>query len=149
METTTINENLIVLTNDNINNPMFQQAVAKLKNMPLTAKTAYNIGYIAKKVDTITKQGREVFTKTAEKYGKLDENGNLVPVTNEHGHPVPGTFEFKDDESKDAFEKESKEFMEMKHIISKDKMSVSVLGDAPLSANDMSALAPLFSDLDE
>jgi len=145
----TINENLIVVTNENINNPMFQQAMAKLRNLPLSAKTAYNIGYIAKKIDSITRDGRDAFTSTAKKFGKLDENDNLIPASDNNGNLIPGTFEFKDDNCKEVFEKESKEFMEMTHIISKNKMSVDVLGDMALSANDISALAPLFSDLDD
>lgn len=145
-----LNKDLIVLTNEQMNNFLFQQALQKLKNLPVNAKAAYNIGYIANKIENILRDSRIAFTKMAKQYGKLDENGELLPVINEeNGMPVPGTFQFKDDEAKDEFNKYNEEFMQMSHTINRDKMSIVVLGDATLSANDMSALAPLFCDLED
>jgi hypothetical protein len=123
-------------------------ALQKLNAADFSPKVAYNIGYITKKVSEITRDGRSAFTKIAKKYGKTDENGDLVPEMDENENPVPGTFQFKDEESKELFNKDQEEFMSIEHELSKDKMSIDLLGDVKMSANDISALKPLFSDLD-
>lgn len=160
METTNVIEvgaDQIVLKNSDLNNFTFQQTFNKLKTMPFGTKTAYKISYIGNHIDKYVKQGREVFQTIAKKFAQLDEKGNLVPETQERTNPetgeaeqfpIPGSFLFKDDESKEAFMKEQEEFMNIEHVIPKHKLSVDELGDSKLSANDISALEPLFSDLD-
>lgn len=138
----------IKLTNENLNNFGFQQALGKLRTMPFGTKTAYKISFIGNHVDRHVKQGREVFQKIAKKFAKLDENENLIPEKDENGNPIPGSFLFKDDDSRDLFNKEQEEFMTTEHIIPKHKLSVDELEGTRLSANDISALSPLFSDLD-
>lgn len=139
----------IVLKNSDLNNFGFQQALNKLKTMPFSTKTAYKISYIANHVDRHVKQGREVFQTIAKQFAQLDEKGNLVPEKDQNDNPIPGSFLFKDDEAKEAFQKEQEEFMNTEHIIPKHKLSVDELGATQLSANDISALAPLFSDLED
>lgn len=138
----------IVLKNSDLNNFAFQQALNKLRTMPFGTKTAYKISYISKHVDRHVKQGREVFQTIAKKFAELDEKGNLVPEKDNNDNPIPGSFLFKDDDAKTEFEKEQVEFMETEHVIPKHKLNVDELGSSQLSANDISALEPLFSDLD-
>ncbi len=141
--------NQIKITNAQLNNHVFMQGLGRLRNMPLGIKTSYKISYIANHVDRHVKQGREVFMTMAKKFAKLDDDGNLIPETHpENGQPLPGTFLFKDDESEKEFQKEHDEFIAMEHVIPKHKLSVEELGDTKFSANDISALGPLFSDLD-
>ena len=143
-----ITEGQIALKNSDLNNFAFQQALSNLKKLPLGTRAAYKVSYIAKHVDRHVKQGREVFQTIAKKFAKLDEAGNLIPEKDANENPIPGSFLFKDDEAKEAFHKEQEEFMNTEHIIPKHKISVDELGDSKFSANDISALEPLFSDLD-
>lgn len=124
------------------------QALSRLKNMQLGVKTSYKISYIADHVERHVKQGREIFGKIAKKYAELDEKGNLKPQLNDKDLPIPGTFIFKSDEDRESFDKEQEEFMNIEHEINKTPFSIDELGEVHLSANDISALKPLFSDLD-
>lgn len=145
---TAVNEQ-ITLTNEQINHFGFMQAFGRLRQMSLGPKTAYTISYIAEHVDRHVSQGRKIFTDIAKKYAELDEAGNLKPELDKNDHPIPGTFLFKSDEDKEAFEKDQKEFMSIEHEINKRKLSVSELGSSQISANDILALTPLFCDLDD
>lgn len=144
-----INKKLIKFTNKEINNPVFNQALNNLMGLPLPPKTAYTIGYVGKKLMKIMQDGRVAFQKFANDCAKLDEKGNLIPAKDENGKLIMGSFEFKDDESKEKFNKHQAEFMAMEHVINKDKISVYALGEnISLTAADISALEPMFSDLD-
>ena len=148
-EPTPMNVNEIKLTNEQLNNIQFLQSLNKIANMSLPIKTSYKISYIKDKVDRHTRQGREIFHNVAKKYAELDEKGNLVPETDPRtNNPIPGSFKFKSDEAGKEFRKEEKEFMAIEHTIPKHKLSVDELGATELTANDISVLKPLFSDLD-
>lgn len=144
---TDITEGNIVLSNTDLNNFAFQQALSKLKTVPFGAKMAYKISYITDHIERHVKQGREIFSNIAKKFAKLDENGNLIPEMKDD-KPIPGSFVFLDDEAGENFMKEQVEFMSIEHTIPKHKLTVAELGDAKFAANEISALAPLFSDLD-
>lgn len=145
---TELNAKAIKFTNKELNNPMFNQALNNLMGLSLPPKTAYSIGYIGKKLMSILKDERSSFQKVANECAKLDEKGELIPAKDSAGKLVMGSFEFKDDESKEKFEKHSAEFMEKEHVINRDKISVYALGEITLTAADISVLEPLFSDLD-
>lgn len=138
----------IILTNEMLNNFQFQQALTNLKRMPFSVKTAYKVSYISEHVNRHVAQGREIFQDIAKKFAITDENGNLVPETDTDGAIIPGSIKLKDGISEDDFQKEQEEFMAIEHIIPKHKLTVTELGDSQLTANDISALSPLFSDLD-
>lgn len=140
----------ITITNRELNNHMLVPALAKLNQSPVGVKLAYQISYITKHIDRHIKQGREIFLKLSDKYAEKDEQGNLVPDTTPEGNPIRGTFKFKDDESKDAFKKEEKEFFEMSHDIPKKKININELeGHVTLSAQDISALSPLLCGFED
>lgn len=144
---TEIAEGQIKLSNADLNNFSFQQGLSKLKTMSFPTKTAYKISYISEHVNRHVSQGRDVFSTIAKKFAQLDENDNLVPEMKDD-KPVPGSFVFLNDEAKESFLKEQEDFMSVEHIIPKHKLTVAELGDTKFSPNDISALAPLFSDLE-
>lgn len=138
----------IKLTNADLNNFNFQQGLSRLKTMSFTTKTAYKISYIVEHVNRHVAQGRDVFSSIAKKFAKLDENDNLIPEVDENENPIPGSFVFLNDEAQESFIKEQDEFMNIEHVIPKHKLTTDELGDTKFSPNDISALAPLFSDLE-
>lgn len=139
----------ITLKNSDMNDFKFQRAFANFRQMAFDVKTAYTVSYIGEHIDRHVKQGRDIFGKIAKKHGLLDEKGNLTPEMDENDNPVPGTFQFRDDEAKEAFVVEEKEFMAITHEIPKNRLDVALLDGFKMTANDVSALAPLLCGLDD
>lgn len=138
----------IVVTNEHLNNPQFTSALRTMNSKELPIKAAYAIGCICSEVDKLIVKNRNVFSAMAKKYAKLDEKGNIEPEKDEKGNPIFGSLQFKDDESKEMFNKEVEDFSTIEHTVNQKKIDVGLLHGVAMSGRDISVLEPLLCGLE-
>lgn len=130
-------------------NPMLGVAMKKLLSSEHPFKTANTLAYLIQNMGAKINAEKEIYEVEAKKYAKLDDKGGFIVARDEDGKIVPNDIQFKDEESKEEFYEFKQAWFTKLATFKKEKISVKELGDVNLSPVDISALAPLFSDLDD
>jgi uncharacterized small protein (DUF1192 family) len=135
-------ESNIVLKGSDIDNKVFSLSMAKLCNHDFSPKTAYNISYISKRIQTFTKELMREHAELVKKYVEKDEDGEFK--RDEKG------FVFSD-ENKAKYMQDLKSVHEIEFEINKKKLDVNLLSQEGFrfNANDISALESLLCGLED
>lgn len=139
-----LNEQTIKLVGKDIDNRSFNMVFNKLcQHAFADPKIAYNISYIAKKVQSFTKDIMMEHGKLLDKYAQKDAEGNFD--LDEHKNvQVP-------DDKKNDYKKDLDSVHEIELEIRKKKLDVNVLSQNgfAFAANDISVLEPLLCGLED
>lgn len=123
------------LTNKQLKDPAFNQALAKLGAFGFkNAKTAYNV---AKVLRTVTSEGavvQELYTKLIKQYSELDEQGGIKPLPDR-----PGTFQIKE-ACLDEWTKAMDDLLALEFEVACHKLNIEDLDAVGLTPTDMAAL---------
>lgn len=129
-----------------LNNTQFMGALGKVGAMPLPVKTSYNIAKIIRITGNHRRDAKPEYVKLLKKHCKLTEAGEFVPETrkNEKGETVtlPGSYIVRE-ESKEAFEKDVKAFLDIDIEIECHKINLNDFEDVKVDAHTLSLLEPV------
>lgn len=139
-----LNEETIKLTGKDIDNRVFNMTFNRLcQHQFADPKLAYNIGFIAKKVQAFTKDIMMEHGKLLDKYAQKDDEGNFDLDDNKNVQ-VP-------DDKKNDYKNDLDSVHEIEIEIRKKRLDVDVLSQNgfTFAANDISVLEPLLCGLED
>lgn len=126
---------MIKTTYKHFNTQDITPALAKLANCKaFPIKTAYNVSKIVKALKKEVMEASEVFMKLLDKYGEKDEKG--LPKMDGNGPTIKP-------ESKEEYEKEFKQFLEIEVEVNRNPIPIELLEPAELTPVEIAALEPM------
>ncbi len=115
----------------------------ELIELDISTVAAFRLAKIVRELDNIVsiKNDREV--AIIKKFAKVDDKGNIIEGKDKEGKSLPGTFEIKDDESKN-YAKEMEKLLNFENEVDFDKLSVEELKLEKYSAKKIMKIDFLF-----
>jgi len=141
---TQLSNETIKLSGKDVDNRLFNMTFNRLcQHQFADPKLAYNIGYISKKVQSLTKDIMMEHGKLLDKYAEKDEAGQLKLDENKQV--------IVNEENQKLYKSDLDSIHEIDTEIRKRKLDVNVLSQQGfmLSANDISVLEPLLCGLED
>ena len=135
---------MMKLKRSDIFNNHFQHTMRKLTGYPtFPIKLAYSINRISDKVQSEINNSRTVIIGELKKHVVLNEDGTFKLLDAKD----PGSYEFKDEAAKDAFNKQEAEFMAGEVEIEWKQLSIVELDGAGFkaSATELNSILPIIS----
>lgn len=121
--------------------PKFKGALLGLKGQEMSFDTAFKVNALIKKVEKKIVEVEELKMEILLKYCELDENGELVPNTDEQGNPILGSVKPIEDEEKSAeFKQKFMEYLNAEVEVDAPKLDPASLRDTRVSGNDLEFL---------
>lgn len=132
------------LKRSDIFNNMFQHTMRKLTSYPtFPIKLAYSVNRISDKIQTEINNSRTAIIGELKKHVVLNEDGSFK-LKDEKDF---GSYEFKDEAAKVAFEKQEAEFMQGEVGIDWDQIKLTDLDAAGFkaSATELNSILPIIA----
>jgi hypothetical protein len=139
---------MIQLNYGHLNSP-FPNALDHIATLPLTAKAAWAVMKINRKVNQELKLARDVFHKTVNQFVVVDEAGQWVPKKDAKDRVI-APYQAKEGQD-EALQAALKETLSITFEVRASKLRVEQF-DVPgikLSADDFMLLEPIFEDAEE
>lgn len=136
---------MITLTFEQIRNNGFATGLRKLSNHGgFTPKVAHRVGRLVSLIQKFEIECNDVHNKLALKYAEKNEDGTLKAPENS----APGSFQVPE-ENHEKFKKEMLELKDLTTEFPQKKLTFDDLDGLTFSANEITALEPLISPLEE
>lgn len=143
---------MIKVKNELIVSQNFQQAMAKLGQLRLPVKTAFDLKVMMNRIDQKIKDAHGVKNDLLKKYCELDEKGEfkrqMQVLKDKEGKefeaPVPGSIVIIKETEKE-FQEKFNEWKDYEHEIKGNKLTAESLGSAEVTAYELTLLEPFFN----
>jgi len=132
---------MIVVKNSQLNTDTLS-VLNKLMDMEMNAKLAFQLMKIMKEISSLVDDKLKLEKKILDKYTEKDEDGNVIPATDENGQMIPGAIKVKDS---DEFNKAMYELMMMENEVGYDKLNFDDLNLTTIKVKELMQIEFLFN----